>query len=84
MKPYGIPRIYIDGDLGDCATYGLKSSVSTPAHHQADRGRHGSFRNKEAKARARRIWKRKARIEAKALAGEVPWCSGRLPRRGAK
>ena len=67
MKAYGIPRIHIDGDVLDCATYGLKSSRSSGPKFRHDSGGHGQFRNKEAKGRARRYFKRVERQEGEDL-----------------
>lgn len=66
MKGYGLPRNtdVVAPDCADIAEYGLKSSVG---HLQGPGGdTHSSFRNPEAKARARRRYARKARIDGKA------------------
>ena len=55
MRGYGLPRE--DGieypDVGDIKLYGLKTSA----------GGRDYFKNKNAKAATRRIWKKKARRE---------------------
>ena len=67
MKPYGIPRDReLDCvDLGTIAKYGLKSSWSQPTHYAKDRGRHNSFKRVDSKARVRRVWKGRARAQAR-------------------
>lgn len=62
MKPYGLPRYdnVENPDIDDIKTYGLKTSV----------GGKDYFKNKKAKKRIRRIFKRKARAESKQIIEE--------------
>lgn len=63
MKGYGLPR-NLDVQSPDCADislYGLKSSFYSFAKHGKDR----KGMKPSAKARARRIWKKKERLAAK-------------------
>lgn len=66
MKGYGLPRNtdVAAPDCADTATYGLKSSAGNLRGKGGDI--HSNFRSSEAKARARRTWKRAARAEGKA------------------
>lgn len=66
MKPYGVPRTddVAHPDVADIHHYGLKSSVGKLPGRGGDI--RSSFRNRNAKAQARRLWARKARAEAKA------------------
>jgi hypothetical protein len=66
MKPYGIPRIIGAAqyaDLADIAKFGLKSSVSRVRSKSGDIK--NSFRNPDSKQSRRRIYKTRARQEAK-------------------
>lgn len=66
MKPYGIPRVHGVSwpDKGDMKEFARKSSVGNfRVRGGAYRGTH---KNKAAKATTRRIYKRRARAEAKA------------------
>lgn len=66
MKGYGLPRNtdVSAPDVLDIHTYGLKTSAGQLPGKGGDA--HSYFRNSEAKARARRTWKRAARAEGKA------------------
>ena len=57
MKPYGLPRIkdVEFPDVADIHAFGLKSSIGGKDYHK----------NKEAKAKARRSFKKVARHSAK-------------------
>lgn len=68
MKPYGIPRVIGTAgagysDLVDIENFGLKSSVSRIRSKSGDIK--NSFRNPDVKQARRRIYKTRARQEAK-------------------
>lgn len=65
MKPYGIPRVIWAQypDLVDIENFGLKSSVSRIRSKSGDIK--NSFRNPDIKRARRRIYKTRARQEAK-------------------
>lgn len=67
MKPYGVPRNHDaeSPDSSDLQVYGLAARRGNLPGKGGDT--HSCFRNKAAKAAARRVWARKARAEAKAL-----------------
>lgn len=70
MKAYGVGRNLdlIYPDVGDIATYGLKSSVG---HLRGPGGDiRSSFKNPSAKARIRRRFKRAARAENRRACAE--------------
>ena len=70
MKAYGLPRIseIAFPDVADITHHGLKSSVG----HLRGKGGdiRSSFKNPEAKARTRRLFKRRARAEGKEACNE--------------
>ena len=65
MKPYGIPRMHCAEypDLVDIGNFGLKSSASRIRSKSGDIK--NSFRNSDVKQSRRRIYKTRARQEAK-------------------
>lgn len=71
MKPLGYEHMTNFGyeDLGDIQDYG------SPSHKSRIPGKNGdiknSFRKPKKKAEARRIWKRKSRIESKKLSKQT-------------
>jgi len=66
MKGYGLPRNtdIAAPDVADIHQYGLKTGIGHLTGPGGDA--HSYFRNTDAKARARRTWKRAARAEGKA------------------
>jgi hypothetical protein len=66
MRPYGTPRVFgiNNPDKGDIKEFARKSSVGSIGRNGEYRGLH---KNKAAKAATRRIYKRRARAENKAV-----------------
>lgn len=65
MKAYGVPRVpdLECPDIADIKLFGLKSAIGTLRQKGGDFK--GYFKNKKAKAEARRVWKKKERQKQK-------------------
>ncbi len=61
MRPYGV-KVIEHPDVADIQSMGAKSSVGRIATKGGD---YKGYSRKSRKARTRRIWKRKARIEGR-------------------